>query len=143
MSPAPAKFTTTTGSVWLDEFFGNCTKCRVDFVALHSYGCNVNALLERIKLVPKRYGSRQVWVTEFACGNGASLEKNIDYMEAVLSKLDSLDHLHRYSWFAARNPPNNFCKATHLMTGTSDASDLSLSVLGKRYAKNWELSYPN
>lgn len=71
VSPATAG----NGMPWLDAFFGNCSAmygkdgCRISYVAVHDYTCNVDELKEYLEDIYSRYGNRPVWLTEFAwCG---------------------------------------------------------------------------
>ena len=94
---------------WFTAFFGNCTNCRVDFLATHFYGCTLKGLKEYLDSL-KVFGL-PIWLTEFNCGGGWNdfpVSKQKKWMEQSLPFLDSNPHVHRYSWMAghAKNDPN-------------------------------------
>lgn len=91
--------------VYLDAFLAACTDCRIDFIPVHWYACNVDALkwyIERFK----KY-NKPIWVTEFACGDDPheqitlAVQKN--YMQAAVAYLESEPAVARYAWFSGRN----------------------------------------
>jgi len=86
---------------WFDAFFGNCTGCKVDFIATHIYTCDINELTTYLNAL-KKY-NKPVWLTEFACpaaGKPDSFE--MDFMKQALALLDSLPFIERYAWFGTR-----------------------------------------
>jgi hypothetical protein len=46
---------------WLDNFFGNCTNCTVDYVAAHWYACSDVALMSYLYKL-RKYG-KPIWLT--------------------------------------------------------------------------------
>jgi len=88
---------------WLDQFFAACINCRVDFIGVHSYVCEVDYLITYIGLF-KKYG-KPIWLTEFSCGDQGSqpIEVQEQYMAAALQYLESDVDIFRYAWFSGRS----------------------------------------
>jgi hypothetical protein len=89
---------------WFDAFFGNCTNCRVDFLATHYYGCETAGLSAYLDSLQKY--KLPVWLTEFNCGGSpanASEAKHAAYMQVAIPLLESRSDVVRYSWMAGRN----------------------------------------
>jgi len=61
VSPAMAMM---NGIEWMDHFFGNCTGCRIDAVAIHTYEGTPGGTKYWIDQYAK-YG-KPIWLTEFA-----------------------------------------------------------------------------
>ena len=73
-----------------DQFFGNCTGCRVDFMATHYYTCSAQYLQWYLNDVYTKY-QRPIWLTEWACPNEkGTLSTQIRYLRNALKVLD--DH---------------------------------------------------
>eukprot|EP01045_Picozoa_sp_COSAG04_P000667 COSAG04_NODE_17_length_40288_cov_9.152728_23_plen_1697_part_00 len=150
-TPAPGGLNLARGQRWLHDFFGNCTGCRVDIVAVHWYECDgsTDATAEKSAEGMMRFlaevwaaFSKPIWLTEFNCGDGdpadnpyanQSAVNHLRFMKAALPKLEAAEHVARYSWFQAwqRNTPahpghNPGCSLT-----TTDGS--GLSELGEYY----------
>lgn len=90
---------------YLDAFFADCKNCKVDFIPVHWYACDVSALEWYIGRF-KKY-AKPIWLTEFACGDMAhnqitlAIQKN--YMAAAVNYLENEPAVARYSWFSGRN----------------------------------------
>lgn len=104
------------GIPYLDQFFSNCTAiygtrgCRLDYIALHDYTCDVDTLVSYLEAVYQRYGF-PIWLTEFACGDHTAkrpLSDQLAHMRASLPRLDALDYVVRYAWMSARQEPGDF-----------------------------------
>ena len=109
-------------SPWFDQFFGNCsviTGCDVDkiqYIAFHDYGGNVDHILSRAQGLMARYG-KPTWITEFAINKWARIQHGVcnncnitrdmedAYMKEVLPALDKSPAVHRYAWYTARDKP--------------------------------------
>eukprot|EP00913_Durusdinium_trenchii_P034976 g32718.t1 len=96
LSPARA------ASLWPTEFFGNCTGCRVDAVAFHSYTCYGRYLKDHIEMY--KVFKRPLWLTEFACSEAGSLERlnafgQMAYMREAVPLLESDESIEMYAWF--------------------------------------------
>ncbi|MCR5886959.1 glycosyl hydrolase [Hymenobacter sp. J193] len=90
---------------YLDAFFAACPTCKVDYIAVHWYACDLGALQWYIGRF-KKYG-RPLWLTEFACGDlphaQITLAKQKEYMKAAVSYLENEPSVARYAWFSGRN----------------------------------------
>jgi hypothetical protein len=97
--------TFTDPVVYLDAFFKACTNCKVDYIAVHWYACDVGALSWYIGLF-KKY-NKPIWLTEFACGdrphNEITLAVQKKYMTDAVNYLENEPAVFRYSWFSGRN----------------------------------------
>jgi hypothetical protein len=97
---------------YLKSFFAACSDCRVDYVAVHWYNCDVASLRDYLEPGGSLEGfeqfGRPIWLTEFACsiGGDTSVAGQEAYMRAALPYLESNAHVFRYSWFSAAPIPN-------------------------------------
>ncbi len=98
--------TFTDPFVYLDAFFAACQGCRVDFLPVHWYACDVEALKWYIGRM-KKYG-KPIWLTEFSCGDKPhdqiTLAVQKKYMTDAVNYLESEPAVARYSWFSGRDP---------------------------------------
>jgi hypothetical protein len=91
---------------WFDQFFGNCTGCKIDFLATHIYTCNITQLTEYLDGL-KKY-NKPIWLTEFACpAAGQPIEFEISFMKQVLELLDNDPAIAKYAWFGTRLDTND------------------------------------
>ena len=150
-TPAPGGLNLARGQRWLHDFFGNCTGCRVDIVAVHWYECDgsTDATAEKSAEGMMRFlaevwaaFSKPIWLTEFNCGDGdpadnpyanQSAGNHLRFMKAALPKLEAAEHVARYSWFQAwqRNTPTHPGHNPGCSLTTTDGS--ALSELGEYY----------
>lgn len=86
---------------WFDQFFGNCTGCKVDFLATHYYGCSTTGMRTFLESLYKY--KLPLWLTEFNCSLNATAAQNLAYMKEVLPILDANPLVERYAWFDGRN----------------------------------------
>ena len=91
---------------YLQDFFAACADCRVDYVAVHWYNCDLPSL--KWYLDQFTQFSRPIWLTEFACaiGDDTSVAGNEKYMREAIPYLESRADVFRYSWFSADPIPN-------------------------------------
>jgi len=146
VSPCPASeaFDDNGVSVWLDDFFGNCTdvveECdpsKIEFIAFHDYKGNVELLEQRINGMTQHYGNRQLWLTEYSIGRWepSLLRPEQDaYMGPSLSLLENHPAIYRYVWFNSRNPPSRWGGVKDLMVWNS--SEVILTSTGEIY-RDW------
>jgi hypothetical protein len=98
--------------VYLRAFFAACSGCRVDYVAVHWYNCDLASLRDYLEPGGSLEGfeqfGRPIWLTEFACaiGGDTSVAGQQTYMRAAIPYLESSPHVFRYSWFSAGPLPN-------------------------------------
>ena len=92
---------------YLKEFFAACQGCKVDYVAVHWYNCDLASLKDFLEpgggLEGFEQFGRPIWLTEFACaiGGDTSPAGQEAYMRAAIPYLESNPHVFRYSWFSA------------------------------------------
>lgn len=90
---------------YLEAFFAACPGCQVDYVAAHWYACDLPALQWYIGQLKSRFPDKPIWLTEFACGDGAdrSLAKQKAYMQSAVPYLEGEPQVAKYAWFADAN----------------------------------------
>lgn len=90
---------------YLTDFFAACAGCRVDFVAVHWYNCDVDSLKWYLGQF-EQFG-RPIWLTEFACAYGGdkSAAGQEEYLRAAIPVLEADPHVFRYAWFSASPIP--------------------------------------
>jgi len=117
---------------YLKDFFTDCSGCKVDYIAVHWYNCDLPSLRAYIDGNVDAGGTLQgftqfkkpIWLTEFCCDTSHSVADQQAYMEAAVPYLEGNPNVFRYSWFSASPIPN-----AELMN-----SDGSLTALGTTYA---------
>jgi Glycosyl hydrolase catalytic core/F5/8 type C domain/DUF5010 C-terminal domain len=99
---------------YLQTFFGACVGCQVDYVAVHWYACDLPALQHYIGQMKTTFPGKPIWLTEFACGDGAdrSLAKQKAYMQSAIPYLESEPQVAKYAWFAEGNAIPNVALTT-------------------------------
>ena len=134
---------------WMREFMNKAeaNNLRIDFVAIHIYNKNIAAnFLALVEEVYQAYG-KPIWITEFAvrdmdattsASNKYSEAYVLSFMNQVLTALDELDYVKRYSWF---DPNSNNPKYPRLVTADLISETNVLTALGDFYA-NHSLSVP-
>ena len=95
---------------YLKDFFAACPGCKVDYVAVHWYNCDLPSLKDYLEPGGSLEGFEQfgkpIWLTEFSCDGGASTAQQEAYMRAAIPYLEANPHVFRYSWFSAGPIPN-------------------------------------
>jgi hypothetical protein len=123
--------TVTDPYTYLKDFFAACAGCKVDYVAVHWYNCDLPSLRAYIEGNTDAGGGLQgfvqfgkpIWVTEFCCDGSHTVADQKAYMQAAIPYLEGNPHVARYSWFSANNIPNALLAK----------SDGSLTDLGTTY----------
>jgi hypothetical protein len=116
---------------YLKAFFAACNDCRVDYVAVHWYNCDVASLRDYLEPGGSLEGfeqfNRPIWLTEFACsiGGDSSVAGQEAYMRAAIPYLESNPHVFRYSWFSATPIPN-----ARLVNDDGSPTALGLTYIG-------------
>jgi hypothetical protein len=108
VSPAVGNSSLYGAWEYLDAFFQACSNCRVDYVAVHKYGKDIEQFKEFITESFKY--EKPIWVTEYA-GNGGggganwpeTSDVHLNYMAETTRWLESQDNVFRYAWFVGRN----------------------------------------
>jgi hypothetical protein len=95
---------------YLKDFFTACTNCKVDYIAVHWYNCDLPSLRDYLEPGGNLEGFEQfgkpIWLTEFSCDGSASVAQQEAYMRAAIPYLEGNSHVFRYSWFSAGPIPN-------------------------------------
>ena len=95
---------------YLKDFFTACQGCKVDYVAVHWYNCDLASLQDYLEPGGQLAGFEQfgkpIWLTEFSCNSDASEADQEFYMRAVIPYLEGKANVYRYSWFSADPIPN-------------------------------------
>ncbi len=112
---------------YLRDFFAACANCKIDYVAVHWYNCDLPSLRDYLEPGGNLEGFEQfgkpIWVTELSCSTSASAADQEAYMRAAIPYLEGNPQVFRYSWFSADPIPN-----ARLMN-----SDGSPTALGQVY----------
>jgi len=90
---------------YLDAFFAACQTCKVDYIAVHWYACDLGALQWYVGRFKKF--NKPIWLTEFACGDRPHDQITLDvqkkYMTEAVNYLENEPSVFRYAWFSGRN----------------------------------------
>jgi putative glycosyl hydrolase len=112
---------------YLKNFFADCQGCKVDYIAVHWYNCDLSSLRGYIDGDGNFPGfvqfGKPIWLTEFACNSAATVAEQKAYMQAAVPYLENNPNVMRYAWFSAKNIPNALLANT----------DGSLTDLGQTY----------
>jgi hypothetical protein len=105
ISPSAARcgsYCAQTELEWWDEFFLLCNgSCNVTYLAVHSYWCNADKVMNYLEMLYNRY-NRPIWLTEFACRpneNNRNEGRIKRFMEAILPRLEAADYVIKYCIF--------------------------------------------
>ncbi len=123
--------TVTDPYTYLQDFFAACPGCKVDYVAVHAYYCDLPSLRDYLEGNTDAGGSLQgfvqfgkpIWLTEFSCDTTHSVADQTAYMQAAVPYLENSANIFRYSWFSADEIPS----------AELANSDGSLTALGSTY----------
>ena len=89
---------------WLDEFFAQpgVSLSDVEAIAIHCYMSSPSAVKNYVEMF-KKYG-KPIWMTEFCAWDPVpgNVEKQMDYMCAVLNYFEQEEAVERYAWFMPR-----------------------------------------
>lgn len=95
---------------YLKDFLAACNHCRVDYIAIHWYNCDLPSLRDYLEPGGNLPGFEQfgkpIWLTEFSCDGSASVAQQEAYMREAIPYLENNPHVFRYSWFSAGPIPN-------------------------------------
>jgi hypothetical protein len=96
---------------WLKDFFAACSGCKVDYVAVHWYNCDLPSLQGYIDgngagLEGFVQFGKPIWLTEFCCSGSSTAADQKAYMQAAVPYLEGNPHVYRYSWFSASPIPS-------------------------------------
>ncbi|XP_046551146.1 alkali-sensitive linkage protein 1-like [Haliotis rubra] len=117
------------GIQWFEEFFRHCAGCKVDYIATHAYWCSADTTMNYLQTLYNKF-HKKIWLTEFACPSHNSVQDQLNYMKAILPRLEAASYVSRYAWFASRWAGDSFVtQASSLL----DQSTSTLTSLGKYY----------
>jgi hypothetical protein len=95
---------------YLRDFFDACSGCKVDYVAVHWYNCDLPSLRDYLEPGNDLEGFEQfgrlIWLTEFSCDESASVAQQEAFMRQAIPYLEANPNVFRYSWFSAGPIPN-------------------------------------
>jgi hypothetical protein len=113
---------------FLKQFFADCSGCKVDAIAVHWYNCDLPSLQAYIDGSSNLEGflqfNKPIWLTEFSCGNSATVDDQKTYMQQAVAYLEANPRVARYSWFSATPIPNAV-----LVNADGSATDLGNAYL--------------
>jgi hypothetical protein len=114
---------------YLKDFFAACPGCKVDYVAVHWYNCDLPSLKDYLEPGGNLEGFEQfgkpIWLTEFSCDGNASVAQQEAYMKTAVAYLESNPHVYRYAWFSADPIPN-----AKLVNGDGTPTMLGTTYIG-------------
>jgi hypothetical protein len=118
---------------YLKDFFAACPGCKVDYVAVHAYYCDVPSLRSYLEGNTDAGGSLQgflqfgkpLWLTEFSCDASHSVADQKAYMQSAVAYLESNPSVFRYAWFSAKPIPN-----AELANSDGSLTDLGATYVG-------------
>ncbi len=114
---------------WLRDFFALCTDCRVDYIAVHFYMGNRDAVKGSIEQLYNQF-RKPIWLTEFnmdknGMGDNGTVDEQRAFMVDMIDWMEQDPRIFRYAWFLARGGILPDLLTSH--TG-------ELSLLGNVYA---------
>lgn len=114
---------------WLADFFSKCPDCRVDYIGIHFYMGDKNAVKGSIDSLWNQF-HKPIWLTEFnmdknGMGDNGTVDEQRAFMVNLIDWMEQDPHVFRYSWFLTRGGIT-----PDLMTSTRG----QLSLLGNVYA---------
>jgi hypothetical protein len=118
---------------YLADFLAACPGCRVDYIAVHAYYCDLPSLRAYLEGNTDAGGSLQgfvqfgkpVWLTEFSCDKSHSVADQKAYMQAAVPYLEGSPNVMRYAWFSASGIPNG-----EIANGDGSLTDLGATYVG-------------
>jgi len=129
---SPAVTSGASGVPWLQSFFGACSGCSVDILAVHWYGTDPNNFISYLNQMHTTFG-RPIWVTEFACQNfsgGAQCSESQvnNFMDTVTAFMDKTDWVQKYFAFGVQHNMVGVNSLNQLMAGNGQPT-----ALGQKY----------
>lgn len=114
---------------WLADFFTKCPDCRVDYIGIHFYMGDKNAVKGSIDSLWNQF-HKPIWLTEFnmdknGMGDNGTVDEQRAFMVNLIDWMEQDPHVFRYSWFLTRGGIT-----PDLMSSTRG----QLSLLGNVYA---------
>nr|QOL01295.1 putative extracellular protein TR9_096 [Trebouxia lynnae] len=107
-------------------------------LSYHTYAQDLGSIVSGATSLYQQFG-KPIWITEIAAGGGASMQSNVDLMNAFLPWANSQPWIERYFWNQATPAEGNDANIqnSYLVNKSVDGSgDGSLSILGQTYAND-------
>jgi hypothetical protein len=82
-------------TAWFSDFFKFCDGCRVDYLATHVYYCDPDRVMNYLSGLFEDF-KLQIWVTEFACPAETDPAIVLEFMKAILPRLEEAPYIFRY-----------------------------------------------
>jgi len=118
---------------YLKDFLSGCSGCKVDYIGVHAYMCDLPSLRAYLEGNLQSGGTlqgflqfgRPIWLTEFACNASHSVADQKAFMLAAVPYLESNPNVMRYAWFSAKPIPNAL-----LVNPDGSLTDLGTTYVG-------------
>ena len=129
VGPGVAMGGTMLGTTWYQQFFQNCSNCRVDAIAIHIYENNLGAFQYWVGQF-KQF-NKPIWITEWAFPNVTGDCSVL--MSQVLTYFKSEPLVQRIGFFGSRlnNEFSDMTKCT--LMNPLNTTDMSLRPSGQIY----------
>ena len=114
---------------WFTEFFQHCSGCHVDYIATHAYFCNADQTMDMLQRLWNMF-HKPIWLTEFACPQSYSVDQQLNYMKAVLPRLEAANYVAKYAWFTTRTKGDGWITSAASLL---DQHSSTLTRLGQYY----------
>ena len=114
---------------WFTEFFQHCSDCHVDYIATHAYWCTADQTMHYLERLWNMF-HKPIWLTEFACPQTNSVDKQLNYMKAVLPRLEAANYVAKYAWFTTRYKGDGWVMSSASLL---DQHSSTLTRLGQYY----------
>lgn len=126
-----------SGLPWLVEFMDACSACKIDFVAVHWYGPDMDLLESQMETIHAAVPDLSVWITEVGCtdwnvATNPSAADIATFLSAASAWFEATSWIARWAWFAAMPiTDTSLGVANELLLGATAGS--SISSLGSQY----------
>jgi len=130
---SPAVTSGSSGIPWLKSFFGSCSSCKIDILAVHWYGTDPQAFISYLQNMHTTF-NKPIWVTEFACQNfsgGAqcSADQVSNFMNTVTSFMDNTSWVQHYFAFGVQHDMVGVNTLNQLMNSNGQPTSLGWDYL--------------
>ena len=114
---------------WLRDFFIACPSCRVDYIGIHFYMGDMEAVKGSIDQLWNQF-HKPVWLTEFnmdknGMGDNGTTDEQRAFMVRMIDWMERDPHVFRYAWFLGRGG---------ISTDLIGSDKKTPTLLGKIYA---------
>ena len=131
---SPACTGTNEGIQWLEEFYGNCTTCTIDFITTHWYG-SFEGLAAHLGNLHQTFNATPMWVTELGIDYASVPDTQYMYNTSI-NWLDGLSWVDRYAWFGSfRSIDSNIGPNATMLNATGGLTEIGENYLYQLPAK--------